>query len=735
MAGCSDDLSELVSPAEQGITRIYATIDDEVANTRTMLVNDQKLFWEKGDGISVIPTDDLSGAYYPFEYQGDGYFNYGDIKGGIPAGTYYATYPTLLGANDDPKQLFMILDENVVYKENSFSQPMPMFAGSTNFASGNLSFNLAAGAIKVSLAGTFKVTKITLKGNNNEQLTGVGTLNVAEAKPSLELTNLAGTIGETPFGPGYQQEMTMGSGVQLSESPTSFYFVVAPTDFTKGITVTIEGEGLSHPIVKTTTSSVKVERGVMKSFTVVDTQAILKEEADAQIDALKALYNSLGGANWTKKWDLSKPLSEKAAWPGVTADANGLVTKIDLSSNGLKGTLPAELGKLTSLTDINLSANTITGGIPKEVSEMTHLQSFNVKDNQMNDSVPYVVYTSDAWAYAKKELTQQAGYALKTKYVSNDYSKDGVTKQILKHDRGGGIPVVITGEAFTDNMVDEFNTQAAKAMDYFFTIAPYKDYKNYFDVYTLVSVSPNNEVGLNLPYATAYDEGSYSIDTDKVRKKIEEKTGLSSGYLLSIVLLNETQEVKRARCFMVSDGFAAAIVPVDEDMECIIRHEAGGHGFAFLADEYSSDGEKTYGAEEKAELDKLHDIGWSLNLSYLKGQTEVPWTDFWTDAAYNPEAVGAYEGGDAAYKYGVYRSTDKSTMNSQYEFDKFNPQSRWLIYKQICDRAGVAATMDNFKAYDKVNNITAAPLVSAMTRNYVEKKEHKLGAPPKYIFK
>ena len=250
-----------------------------------------------------------------------------------------------------------------------------------------------------------------------------------------------------------------------------------------------------------------------------------------------------------------------------------------------------------------------------------------------------------------------------------------------------------------------------------------------------MSVSPNDEVGLNLPYGVRYDGETYHIETDMVRKKIEDKLGISTNNLLSIVLLYEKNTAKRARCYYISDGFASAIAPVDDDLECIIHHEAGGHGFAFLADEYSSDGDKTYGAAERADLDQRHSIGWSLNLSYLKEQTEVPWKDFWTDPAYAPEAVGAYEGGDAAYTHGVYRSTDKSTMNSQYEFDKFNPQSRWLIYQQICNRAGLAYTLEAFKTYDAANITSLPPAVSVVTRNYVEKKEHKLGAPPVYIIK
>ena len=65
---------------------------------------------------------------------------------------------------------------------------------------------------------------------------------------------------------------------------------------------------------------------------------------------LRVLYNETGGADWTNNmnWLSGEPLSE---WYGVTTDANGRVTILSLSANGLTGTIGAELGVLTRLTE------------------------------------------------------------------------------------------------------------------------------------------------------------------------------------------------------------------------------------------------------------------------------------------------------------------------------------------------------------------------------------------------
>ena len=92
--------------------------------------------------------------------------------------------------------------------------------------------------------------------------------------------------------------------------------------------------------------------------------------ADPDRDALTALYNGTTGVNWTTStnWLSYEPLD---TWYGVTADNSGRVTELSLMNNNLNGSLPSEVGVLTSLKTVNLALNpALYGPLPSSLTDL-----------------------------------------------------------------------------------------------------------------------------------------------------------------------------------------------------------------------------------------------------------------------------------------------------------------------------------------------------------------------------
>ena len=104
------------------------------------------------------------------------------------------------------------------------------------------------------------------------------------------------------------------------------------------------------------------------------------EGVDGDRNALVALYIATDGANWANNtnWLSDRPLSE---WYGVTTDADGRVTKLNLANNGLTGEIPRELGNLALLEELLLHNNQLTGTLPPSLTNLRALELFSFYGN------------------------------------------------------------------------------------------------------------------------------------------------------------------------------------------------------------------------------------------------------------------------------------------------------------------------------------------------------------------
>ena len=104
--------------------------------------------------------------------------------------------------------------------------------------------------------------------------------------------------------------------------------------------------------------------------------------------ALVALYHAAGGPNWTNNdnWLSNRPIGE---WHGVTTDESGRVTQLALPFNtNLRGTLPAELGNLSSLTRLSLESNHLSGPIPASLGNLSNLTYLGLGGNDLSGPIP-----------------------------------------------------------------------------------------------------------------------------------------------------------------------------------------------------------------------------------------------------------------------------------------------------------------------------------------------------------
>ena len=103
--------------------------------------------------------------------------------------------------------------------------------------------------------------------------------------------------------------------------------------------------------------------------------------------ALIALYNATGGSNWLTgtNWLTDEPLGE---WHGVTTNEHGRVIDLYLGANHLAGTIPPELGDLTSLRSLGLDDNELTGHIPASIGRLANLVTLGLSRNELSGPIP-----------------------------------------------------------------------------------------------------------------------------------------------------------------------------------------------------------------------------------------------------------------------------------------------------------------------------------------------------------
>ncbi len=298
-----------------------------------------------------------------------------------------------------------------------------------------------------------------------------------------------------------------------------------------------------------------------------------------------------------------------------------------------------------------------------------------------------------------------------------EYGEDEwITLQKATKGNTGGINIVLLGDGYNakDIAGGEYLANIKQEVEYFFGIEPYKTYRDYFNVYTAMPLSTESGVGtvntikynrFNTTFTGGvglkadYDEiFAYSLNAPTVTKENLDQT-------LIIIVPNSTDY--GGICQMWFSGAAIAFCPLSTygyplDSRGVIQHEAGGHGFGKLGDEYiyhnafiDACGCSCCG--HVLELSGAKSLGWYDNLELTGKMHSVGWSHLIFDDRYS-DIVDIYEGG-YMHNRGVFRSESNSCMNNDIPY--YSTISRESIVKRIKRYAGEEYSFEDFVKNDK----------------------------------
>lgn len=378
---------------------------------------------------------------------------------------------------------------------------------------------------------------------------------------------------------------------------------------------------------------------------------------------------------------------------------------------------------------------------------------------------------------------------------------------------GTGTDIIIMGDGFAgtnDNFGSNGNNGKydeimRKAYDDFFSVEPFKKFKPYFNVYYINAVSaedhdavPYNDGGTNgatngdakTVFNTKFTPGSTNITGNDIMAQQYAKQAIRTkgnngnpvedeaeverraGTALVMVMTNVACHAGTCSVYSVSGddyckapSYAYTALGTDEEKRrWTTIHEAGGHGFGKLADEYGGKYFTSFSTAIWNDLNTCHGIGmyrnvdkywnpealfnnqkYSARWSGLGAQTTIDksnvyWKDLITSYATEPDKLGVFAGG-WTYDELFCRPTENSVMRNQFaENGKFfNAISRWAIWYRLMrlstklyDDTTFENTVEDFKSVDPGITIqSSSETISVKSSGeIIDSNGHKPLAPP-----
>lgn len=324
--------------------------------------------------------------------------------------------------------------------------------------------------------------------------------------------------------------------------------------------------------------------------------------------------------------------------------------------------------------------------------------------------------------------------------------------------KGDGTDIIIMGDGFDKThfgSAGDYDKIMRKAYSDFFSVEPYTSLKEYFNVYYINAVSSEDHDAKPLQngatqgdastiFSTQFTPNTTSITGDDnatrtyaaqaIRKKggkngseCTDEDEISSRVNSSLIMVMVNVECHAGTC-SISYNFATdycavssvaytALSTSEEMRRWTLIHEAGGHGFGKLSDEYGDNRITSFSTIEWDYLIRQHNSGIYRNINEhwtadekkdgwdndfrdtYTDESNVYWSDL-LDASYgytDSEGLGIYRGGKT-YSNLFCRPTNNSVMRNQFDTDGhyFNAISRWAIWYRLM-RLTNSTTAQSFK--------------------------------------
>lgn len=274
-AACSKDAineQSTTNPFDEAPETLTVGFEDD--QTRIELNEAQKTVWTKGDLVSVFYRSDANQKWQYTGETGERVAELTRVEAGVATEAMkrvVVVYPYNENyyINTETYNVQATLPAVQNYLKDSYGLDGNIMISSSEY--NQFSLKSVCGWLKLQLTGNGeKITSITLKGNNGEQVAGELYINSADATSTL--ASQSGTAGDDSQAGGnlvfedtILKELTLecGEGVTLGAEATAFYIALPPQTFKEGFTIDIRDvDGFS--MTKSTNKGLTIMRNTIQ---------------------------------------------------------------------------------------------------------------------------------------------------------------------------------------------------------------------------------------------------------------------------------------------------------------------------------------------------------------------------------------------------------------------------------------------------------------------------------------